>query len=84
MTVKDTGIGIPLEHQDKIFERFYRVDPARSRRLGGFGLGLAIAKKIAEEHRGTLEVHSVEGKGTTFSVRLPNLSPRKQRGGEEY
>ncbi len=84
VTVKDTGIGIPLEHQDKIFERFYRVDPARSRRLGGFGLGLAIAKKIAEEHRGTLEVHSAEGKGTTFSVRLPNLSPRKQRGGEEY
>ncbi|MGA7954025.1 MAG: ATP-binding protein [Gloeobacterales cyanobacterium] len=87
MTVKDTGIGIPLEHQDKIFERFYRVDPARSRRLGGFGLGLAIARKIAEEHRGTLAVHSVQGAGTTFTVRFPNLSPqtppRKHRGGEE-
>jgi two-component system, OmpR family, manganese sensing sensor histidine kinase len=76
VTVKDTGIGIPLEHQDKIFERFYRVDSARSRRLGGFGLGLAIAKKIAEEHQGTLEVHSVAGTGTTFTARFPSLSPR--------
>jgi two-component system, OmpR family, manganese sensing sensor histidine kinase len=87
VTISDTGIGIPLEHQDKIFERFYRVDPARSRRLGGFGLGLAIAKKIVEEHRGTLGVQSMEGKGTTFIVHLPNLNPqaplRKQRGREE-
>jgi two-component system, OmpR family, manganese sensing sensor histidine kinase len=75
VTVKDTGMGIPLEHQDKIFERFYRVDPARSRRLGGFGLGLAIAKKIVDEHQGTLEVQSMEGKGTTFTVRLRNVIP---------
>jgi two-component system, OmpR family, manganese sensing sensor histidine kinase len=75
VTIKDTGIGIPAEHQDKVFERFYRVDPARSRRLGGFGLGLAIAKKIVDEHQGTLEVQSLEGKGTTFTVRLRNFTP---------
>ncbi len=75
VAIKDTGIGIPAQHQDKVFERFYRVDQARSRRLGGFGLGLAIAKKIVEEHQGTLEVQSVEGKGTTFTVRLRNLTP---------
>jgi OmpR-family two-component system manganese-sensing sensor histidine kinase len=76
VTIQDTGMGIPIAHQDKIFERFYRVDPARSRRLGGFGLGLAIAKKIVEEHRGTLAVQSTEGKGTTFIVHLPNLNPQ--------
>jgi two-component system, OmpR family, manganese sensing sensor histidine kinase len=74
VTIQDTGIGIAAQHQDKVFERFYRVDSARSRRLGGFGLGLAIAKKIVDEHQGTLEVQSMEGKGTTFTVRLRNLT----------
>jgi signal transduction histidine kinase len=69
--VKDTGIGIPKEEQQKIFDRFYRVDKARSRELGGSGLGLSIAKLIAEQHKGRIEVESEFGKGSTFSVFLP-------------
>jgi signal transduction histidine kinase len=69
--VRDTGIGIPLEALSRIFERFYRVDPARSRETGGAGLGLCIAKTIAEAHGGTIEVQSPPGAGSTFTVRLP-------------
>ncbi len=69
--VKDTGIGIPAAHLPQIFERFYRVDSARSRQAGGSGLGLAIARTIAENHGGTISVESTPGAGTTFSVRLP-------------
>ncbi|MFD1019005.1 two-component system histidine kinase PnpS [Thalassobacillus hwangdonensis] len=68
--VRDTGIGIPQEEIPRIFERFYRVDRARSRNSGGTGLGLAIVKHIIEAHRGKVEVESEIGKGTTFKVIL--------------
>lgn len=74
ISVSDTGIGIPPEDIPHIFERFYRVDKARSRAEGGSGLGLAICRHIAEAHGGSIEVESEPGKGSTFSVRLP-LSP---------
>lgn len=69
--VRDTGIGIPLQDQPHIFERFYRVDKARSRKVGGAGLGLAIARWIAEAHQGEVNVESPNGQGTTFCVTLP-------------
>jgi heavy metal sensor kinase len=69
--VEDTGIGIPSQDIDKVFDRFYRVDKARSRDLGGAGLGLSIAKWIAELHRGTITVQSEPNKGSTFTVHLP-------------
>ncbi|MBN1678766.1 MAG: PAS domain S-box protein [Anaerolineae bacterium] len=72
ITVKDTGIGIHAADLDRIFERFYRVDPARSRR--GAGLGLAIAKKIAENHLGHIDVESTPGEGSAFRLVLP-ISP---------
>jgi heavy metal sensor kinase len=69
--VRDTGIGIPPEETEKIFNRFYRVDKARTREFGGAGLGLSIAKWIAELHRGTITVQSEPQKGSTFTVKLP-------------
>ena len=69
--VEDSGIGIPKENQDMVFERFYRVDKARSRETGGTGLGLAIVKKIILMHHGTIKMHSEEDVGTTFTVRIP-------------
>ena len=71
LEVADEGEGVASEHLPRLTERFYRVDPGRSRRVGGTGLGLAIAKHIAERHRGTLRIASVPGTGTTVSVRLP-------------
>ncbi len=71
LTVRDEGEGIAAEHLPRLTERFYRVDPGRSRRIGGTGLGLAIAKHIVERHRGTLRLQSVVGEGTTVTVRLP-------------
>ena len=71
VAVKDTGIGIPAEDMPFIFERFYRVDKARSRTEGGTGLGLAISKHIAEAHGGKIQVESQVGVGSTFSVWLP-------------
>jgi two-component system sensor histidine kinase SenX3 len=73
--VADQGIGIADGHQDRIFERFYRVDRARSRETGGTGLGLSIARHIARNHRGDITVHSAEGEGSTFRVSLPRWRP---------
>jgi len=69
--VRDRGCGIAREHQPRIFERFYRVDKARSRKLGGTGLGLAIVKHIAQAHHGRATVESTPGKGSTFAIHLP-------------
>ncbi|WP_076071178.1 ATP-binding protein [Sphingomonas montana] len=71
LTVADRGDGIPPEHLPRITERFYRVDPGRSRALGGTGLGLAIVKHIVERHRGRLSIDSVVGTGTTVTMLLP-------------
>jgi two-component system, OmpR family, phosphate regulon sensor histidine kinase PhoR len=70
--VRDTGTGIPSEHLPRIFERFYRVDPGRSRDAGGTGLGLAIVRHLAESHGGSVRAESVVGVGTTISVFFPN------------
>ena len=75
VSVADAGIGIPSEDLPLIFERFYRVDKARSRSEGGSGLGLAICQRIAEAHGGRIKVESQVGKGSTFSVWLPAVLP---------
>ena len=69
--VRDTGIGIESQHIPRLTERFYRVDPARSRELGGTGLGLAIVKHIVSHHRGALDIDSELGQGSVFTVHLP-------------
>ena len=71
VNVRDTGIGIPKEDQERIFERFYRVDKSHSKEIGGTGLGLAIARSAIVMHRGAIRVYSKENEGTTFSVRIP-------------
>lgn len=71
VTVADSGIGIPEESLNHIFERFYRVDKSHSREIGGTGLGLAITRSAIVMHRGAIKVYSKENEGTTFSVRIP-------------
>ena len=71
LTVTDQGIGIPAREIDRIFERFYRIDPARHRSTGGTGLGLSIVKHVAASHGGEVRVWSVEGQGSTFTLSLP-------------
>ena len=73
VAVSDEGDGIPASHLPRLTERFYRVDNARSRALGGTGLGLAIVKHVVNRHRGRLEIHSLQGKGSTFTVTLPRV-----------
>jgi signal transduction histidine kinase len=75
LAVKDPGPGIPPAEVERIFGRFYRLDPGRSREPGGFGLGLAIVKAIVEAHKGTVQVHSTVGQGSVFELRLPVLLP---------
>jgi len=71
LEVSDTGIGIPERDLPRVFERFYRVDKARSRELGGTGLGLSIVKHLAQAMHGTVRASSVYGQGSKFQVRLP-------------
>ena len=84
LKVEDSGIGIPEEDQDQIFERFYRVDKSHSREIGGTGLGLAITRRAIIMHRGSIKVHSVPGTGTTFNVRVPlnAILPEKKEGAD--
>jgi two-component system sensor histidine kinase SenX3 len=76
ISVVDQGIGIPTDEIDRIFERFYRVDPARHRSTGGTGLGLSIVKHVAATHGGDIRVWSVEGQGSTFTLTLPQHLPQ--------
>jgi len=71
IAVQDQGAGIDKKHLSRLFERFYRVDKARSRQLGGTGLGLAIVKHIVQAHGGKVLVESTLGKGSTFTIHLP-------------
>ena len=71
LIVRDHGIGIPTRDHDRIFERFYRVDRARSRETGGTGLGLAIVRHVAQAHGGDVSVESREGEGSKFTLHVP-------------
>ena len=77
LTVRDTGIGIPQEEQDRVFERFYRVDKSRSKAVGGTGLGLSIVKHAVLIHRGNLNLCSTPGEGTAVTVRFPAAAQGK-------
>ncbi|NCB74159.1 MAG: HAMP domain-containing protein [Clostridia bacterium] len=79
ISVRDNGIGIPKEDVDKVFDRFYRVDKARSRESGGTGLGLSIAKEIVSRHQGEIVLSSRQGKGTVITMSLPVEGPKNER-----
>ena len=81
-SVRDTGIGIPLESCERIFERFYRVEKSRSKEVGGTGLGLSIVKHAVMIYDGIIEVNSEIGKGTEFIITLPN-KPKQDFTSEE-
>jgi two-component system phosphate regulon sensor histidine kinase PhoR len=70
-SIKDQGVGIPKQYLSRITERFFRVDPARSKEAGGTGLGLAIVKHIVNQHRATMDIISNDGKGTEFTIEFP-------------
>ena len=74
VSVSDKGCGIPKKHIPHLFERFYRVDKARSRKLGGTGLGLAIVKHIAQAHKGRVSVESHLNKGSEFLIHIPHIN----------
>ena len=78
LQISDTGVGIPEDAIDHIFERFYRVDKARSRKSGGSGLGLAIVKNLVERNQGTITVSSIAGEGTTFTVTFPTFETNEE------
>jgi two-component system sensor histidine kinase SenX3 len=80
VSVRDEGVGIPSRDQERVFERFYRVDRARSRSTGGTGLGLAIVRHVAAYHGGDVSVQSVEGEGSTFTLRIPLTGPELANG----
>ena len=81
LRVRDTGQGIPAEELPRIFDRFYRVDVARTRRSGGAGLGLAISQEIAQAHGGRIEVSSEASRGTVFTVHLPTITAETVESG---
>ena len=82
IAVTDQGIGIPDEDRERVFERFYRIDPARSRHTGGTGLGLSIVKHVVQNHGGDVRVWSQPGKGSTFTIRLPEASTTASVGAD--
>jgi histidine kinase len=77
--VADTGVGIPPEHLPRLFERFYRADPSRSREDGGTGIGLAIARSVVEAHGGHIKAESELGAGSVFTFDLPVATAAKNR-----
>ena len=83
ISIEDTGIGIPEEELDYIFERFYRVEKSRSREFGGTGLGLSIVKNLIEQQGGSIQVFSEVVKGTRFEIIFPVSSDTAKEGEEE-
>ena len=76
-SIKDTGIGIPKDHQERVFERFYRVDKSRSKSTGGTGLGLAIVKHIVVQSNAEIELHSEKGIGTEIKIIFPKIKEKE-------
>jgi two-component system sensor histidine kinase SenX3 len=83
ISITDQGVGIPEEDRDRVFERFYRIDPARSRNTGGSGLGLSIVKHVVQNHGGDIRVWSQPGKGSTFTIRLPEAASASLSSGAD-